>query len=706
MTREKYDSLLMDHGNFICYISNIETYEVLHLTRAAMNLYGLDFPEQYAGKKCYELLQGLNAPCPFCTNQKLNYGEKYCWEHHNEKLNRWLSVSDTLIQINGHPCRMETATDITEQKDEMSQLSEKLSIESVLVKCVRILAHEKNLKDAIYHFLETIGQFYQAKRAYIFEFDANSQVMDNTFEWCAGDVSAEINNLQGIPVAYVTDWIKMFEEKGGFYISSLHKDLDPSEADYRILNNQGIESLLAAPIIKDDKIVGFLGVDDPGDNSKNFTLLHAASDFIIEELEKRRLMGELEYASYTDLLTGLKNRNQYIKTLQEYSRNIPETLGVIFIDINGMKKLNDTYGHSFGDYVIKRVACILQEHMEDNVFRIGGDEFIALCTNTSKRTFEKKAIKLRQEFDSDRDCDVSIGCSWRAGELDINNQIFQADELMYAEKQSYYRSVLCSGRMARTGMASEVLQELTDNRFVVFYQPQFHIKNRQIIGAEALVRKMDEDGTLVPPDRFIPFYELEGVIRHVDLFVLETVCKNIKKWLEDDISLRISVNFSRVTLMEPNIVKTIMDICSRYRTPTASITIEVTESISKMDHVQLRALVHDLTKAGFTISLDDFGSKYSNLSILTALDFNEIKFDKTLVDELEQNQKSRVVMQNSIHICKDLQNTHSIAEGIETRGQLDLLADYACDYGQGFYFSRPLTLEQFTDLLMEQKKNL
>ncbi len=704
MTHEQYDSLLMDRSGYLCYICDIKTYETLHLTRAAMDLYGLRSPDEYAGRKCYELLQGLDSPCPFCTNSRLKAGESYTWEHYNAKLKRWLSATDTLLTIDGRHCRMEVANDITEQKEQVSQLSDQLSIENALIECVRILAQEKDMGGALNHFLETIGKFYRARRAYIFEFDYTDNIMINTFEWCDRGVSSEIDRLQAIPLEYASDWLNMFEEKGDFSISSIHRDLNPSEAAYRILNSQGIQRLLAAPIRKGDKITGFLGVDDPADNSTDLTLLRAASDFIMEELEKRRLMSDLEYASYTDLLTGLKNRNQYIRTLSDYSRDLPDSLGVIFIDINGMKKINDTYGHSFGDYVIIRVASILKEHLSDNIFRIGGDEFVALCTNVSKNDFEEKVINLRRGFEDDKDCDISLGYTWSSGELDIGQQILQADELMYAEKQSYYHTVLCSGRMARTGMASEVLQEIRDDRFVVFYQPQFHIKSQKIIGAEALVRKKDDSGMLIPPDRFIPFYELEGVIRHVDLYVLETVCRNLKKWMGEDIPLRISVNFSRVTLMEPDIVKTILDICNSYGVPSSYIMVEVTESISKMDHEQLQRLVHNLAEAGFTISLDDFGSKYSNLSILTALDFNEIKFDKTLVDELEKNPKSQVVMQNSIHICRDLKNTHSIVEWIDTRGQLDLQIDYACVYGQGYYFSRPLSEEQFSQLLKEQAK--
>ena len=224
------------------------------------------------------------------------------------------------------------------------------------------------------------------------------------------------------------------------------------------------------------------------------------------------------------------------------------------------------------------------------------------------------------------------------------------------------------------------------------------------MGAEALVRKKDENGGLIPPNKFIPFYEAEGVISHVDLFVLRSACTVMQQWLASGHTVYMSVNFSRITLLEPDIVETIKEICRQYDVPTDLITIEVTESISKMDNDQLKELIETINDAGFSISLDDFGSKYSNLAILASMDFDEIKFDRSLVEALESNHKSRVVMESSVKMCRNLDGTSSLAEGIETKGQLDLLLDYQCDYGQGYYFSKPVPPEEFQRLLNRSKE--
>lgn len=705
MKSEYYNTLLMDHLKGIGYICDPDTYEMIYMTNETMKLCGVEKHEDYVGKKCYKVLQGLDEPCKFCTNHLLEEGKDYKWEHYNKKIGRWMRLIDTFKTIDGRKCRVEVVEDIHLLKEQVAELSDRLVMEDFLLQSVSILTSEKDMDVAVNTFLEMIGNYYNAGRAYIFEINFDNGTMDNTYEWCAGGVSAEIDNLQNIPVEYVDRWMKLCQNKEAFYIPSV-SELDKDSDEYHTLSAQGIECLMVAPIINYGNVIGFLGVDDPKDNCEVLMLIKAAADFIIEELEKRRLVKELEHVSYTDMLTGLKNRNQYVRALKKFSKNEPDSIGVVFVDVNGMKDLNDRNGHSYGDYVIKSVATILDEVMQGDVYRIGGDEFIALCDNISKEDFQEQVIELRKAYEHNKDCDVSIGCVWKQGDMDVSKIVTQADELMYAEKQTYYHSALSEGRSTvRAGIATEVLKDIADDRFVVYYQPQVDINTGSIIGAEALVRKLDDDGKIIPPNKFIPFYEVEGVIRHVDLHVLKKACVETRKLMDQGITLRMSVNFSRVTLMEEGIVNTIKAVCDECGVPTHTIAVEVTESLNKMDQQELKNLINELTKAGFTISLDDFGSKYSNLSALSTMDFDEIKFDKTLIDDIEDNQKSRIVIEHSIKMCRAIGDTTSIAEGIESREQLDLLIDFRCDYGQGYYFSKPVCQDDFEVMLVENRKH-
>lgn len=699
MTQEEYNSMIVNEQGIIYHVCDYHSNEIYYMSKSCMELYGLTEQEQYRGRKCYEVFLGREEACQVCINEKLKEEEPYYWERYSEKLQRWIAMRESLVTVDGRKCRLEIIYDITSQKRQISELSDRLTVEAILMECVRILAQEKDMDTAMNHFLEVIGEFYCAKRSYIFEFDFEQNEFSNTFEWCAEGVTREQENLQKLPMNYIDDWMEMFEQKGEFLISSLSSELDHESDNYRILHSQGIESLLAAPLIKDSRIVGFLGVDDPTKNKENFTLLRSTADFIVEELEKRRLIRKLEYTSYTDMLTGMLNRNQYIKRLQQYAKTPPERVGIVFVDINGMKELNDNYGHNYGDYILIKTADIIKKYADGDAFRIGGDEFIILRAGIDREEFDLLVKALRRDFEKEDQCEVSIGVSWKSGDVDVDRLVLEADEQMYAEKQIYYQEVFKNGRRKRFGMASEVLKDLAENKFKVFLQPQVDLKTGEIVGAEALVRKMGDKGEVMLPGGFVSVYETEGVIRHVDFYVLETVCAAMQQWKSKNFQPCISVNFSRITLAEPGVAESIQAVCRKYGIEPASIKIEVTESIGKMGIEQLEALIGELTAAGFGISLDDFGSSYSNLAILSSLNFDEVKFDKELVDHLEGSEKSRVVMESGIRMCRRLEHTKSLAEGIETEEQWKLLEKYDCDLGQGFYFSEPLPLEEFYELM-------
>lgn len=701
MRESFFERLIINQQNLVAYATDTDTNEIIYMTQAAASLYGFEHVQDTYGKKCYELIQGLDSVCPFCTNSKLVPGQPYHWEHYNEKLQMWFDITDILVMYEGKYCRLEIARDVTAQKEKFDRVSNRLTVEETLVDCIQTLSSEADVNAAVNRFLEIIGRFYAADRAYIFEYRKNQ--IKNTFEWCAPNIKPQLDLLQEIPIEYIRDWNHKFELDGEFFITSLDRDLETDSPDYRILKDQGIESLAAAPLKKNGQIIGFLGVDNPMESTGDLSLLRSVCSFVLEEMERRRLIQNLELFSYTDLLTGLQNRNSYIKMLDRLSHQTLRSLGVIYIDINGMKKINDSNGHKYGDRVIKKVADILKSRVENSAYRVGGDEFTVICADIGKQDFQTLTEKLIRDFDRNKEYDVSIGHTWKEGNVSADEEILKADDLMYAEKQRYYHAVLQGDRMARAGIATELLRDIADHRFGVYYQPQICLKTGRIMGAEALVRKWSKRGTLILPDRFIPHYERERVICHLDLFVFETVCADWQNWKRQGIDTHISSNFSRVTLMASDIVTQIKQICRKYEVPAEKITIEVTESISKLEPQQLIDLMNQIVAEGFSVSLDDFGSKYSNLSILTTLDFNEIKFDKSLVDKLSSDAKSRIVMKNTMQICRELPMTRSLAEGIETVEQLDLLHQYHCDYGQGYYFVKPMSAESFLELLKKEQ---
>ena len=342
MRESFFERLIINQQNLVAYATDTDTNEIIYMTQAAASLYGFEHVQDTYGKKCYELIQGLDSVCPFCTNSKLVPGQPYHWEHYNEKLQMWFDITDILVMYEGKYCRLEIARDVTAQKEKFDRVSNRLTVEETLVDCIQTLSSEADVNAAVNRFLEIIGRFYAADRAYIFEYRKNQ--IKNTFEWCAPNIKPQLDLLQEIPIEYIRDWNHKFELDGEFFITSLDRDLETDSPDYRILKDQGIESLAAAPLKKNGQIIGFLGVDNPMESTGDLSLLRSVCSFVLEEMERRRLIQNLELFSYTDLLTGLQNRNSYIKMLDRLSHQTLRSLGVIYIDINGMKKINDSNG--------------------------------------------------------------------------------------------------------------------------------------------------------------------------------------------------------------------------------------------------------------------------------------------------------------------------------------------------------------------------
>lgn len=703
MNTENYDSLIMSASGSICYLCDVKNYELLHLTQPGMEVYGLTSHEEYRGKKCYEVLQGRTSPCPFCNNSKLSRDRPIRWEHYNEKLCRWFDITDTLTTVDGRVCRLEIARDITARKDHsLQEFSGSMSMEDVLFRCLHVLATEKSMDEAVNQFLASVGSYYKAARTYIFEFDLEKGVTNNTFEWCGPGVSREIDNLQQIPLEVVDDWVKKFRTDGAFAISSLEAERDPNSEEYRLLQMQGISSLLAAPLMREQEIVGFIGVDDPEQNGGNPGLLRSVSEFILAELERRRLMEELERINYTDILTGVSNRNGYRKAIRELLAAPPSCLGVLTVSHNGLKVINESFGQKYGDEIIIRTAQRLCQLVKGQVCRIGGDEFVVFCPNMSRQEFTDMVTELRDVFSREQEYSLSMGWDWDDGGTDVNGQLLRAEEWMRAQKQRYYQDEITKGRSVGNA-ADDLFRDIENKRFTVFYQPQIDLRTGEVSGAEALVRKLDENGGIIPPGQFLPFYEARNIMQHLDMHVLELVLADLQQLRSQGIELHTSVNFSRSTMLGDTFAQEVCAKCEAYGIPTSCITVEVTETIADMSRETLRRLLSGIRETGLKLSLDDFGTKYSNLSILTDVEFDEVKFDKTLVEDICSSGRSQIVLGRLMQMCRQLQQSRIVAEGIEDVGQVEILKSYGCDCGQGYYFHRPMPLADMICLLQSKK---
>ena len=316
------------------------------------------------------------------------------------------------------------------------EIEEKLQIASTLNRCVKELSSEKDDDKAIHNLLEIINDYFDADRTYIFELDLKKNVLFNTYEYVKDMVTEQIDNLQGLPIDVISVWMKNFREEKAYFIPDLEKE--KGMPHYEILKAQDVRRLLAVPLIKEGKVTGFLGVDNPESHYEDATLLSSLQFFIISSLERKKEKEYLKYLSYRDMLTKLYNRNRYIEVLNIYKKQKLTDTGVAYIDLNGLKKINDQKGHEAGDRLIRDAASIIAEIFPEQVYRIGGDEFVVISTGIFEEDFGNKIKSLREKMDAVH-ISISAGYVWCQTIDDLKSILKAADMLMYKEKEEYHR---------------------------------------------------------------------------------------------------------------------------------------------------------------------------------------------------------------------------------------------------------------------------
>lgn len=430
---------LMDESDSVVYVADMNTFELQYMNAQTKKLMGLPSDDQtYIGQKCYKLLQGMEEPCEFCKRPVMSRKKFYHWEHFNPKLQDHFFVRDKIINVDGKDYHLQIANLATDKMQKQLEIERQLEVERTLVKCIRNLEAAPSIQVAIDGLLEIVAGYFDGDRAYLFENDYVKQVTNNTYEWAAEGISKEIDNLQDVPLEVIETWLEMFQKRGTFYISDLDENVDKSSDEYRILEAQNIRSLIAVPLVREEKIVGFLGVDNPKKNYTDFTLLSSVTYFIQSKIDKRKYNEMLERMSYEDSLTGLYNRNRFNNDVACLKENQPEKLGVVYLDLNGLKIMNDTYGHEAGDVLIKTAAKNIRRAFGQQTYRIGGDEFVALLTGVDECELQECLQKMRSYMEADN-VKISVGISYRATGVNVDEQMNQADKAMYAEKKDHHR---------------------------------------------------------------------------------------------------------------------------------------------------------------------------------------------------------------------------------------------------------------------------
>ncbi len=698
MKYEELAAIAMDNQDVMCYIADVETFEILYINETSKKNFGYSLEESFIGTKCHKFFSGKDIPCATCNNSILSSGRQVQRIMQSEINRKFYTAIDTIITVGSRKLRLTFAYDAALHEEEYGILAGKLLLEETLVKCIRSLVEDEELGDAINKLLSLVGYFYLSDRSYIFEVDHVSQTVKNTYEWCELPELSTIKHIPELKFNDVNVLLEGFNEYGEVLIKNIDFDLNQNTKLYKLLHETQRKSLLLVPLFKDKELKYFIGVDNPKRMLNDLSLLHSVSIFLVSAFKKEQIVKELEHLSYRDILTGLYNRNKYIARLEEMDVKAIRSLGFIHVTVNGLKNTNELYGERYGDEILKKIAKILSSHIRGELYRLSGDEFIALCSNISENDFNDLVTSLRQEESNYNELSYAVGGVWQNKKIDIHQGLSHAFDIMLAEKQKFYKGKSDGKVQMRSNPVEILLNEIKQGIFSIYLQPKVELKTGKIVGAEALVRKKNSTGYVIFPDRFVSVYENEGTIRHVDFFVLEQVCILLEQLIAEDKAFPIAVNFSRVTFIASDLVEEIVKTCNKYNVPHCYIKIELTESIEKMNYDFFKRKIRDIKNAGFSVSLDDFGAKQSNLLMLTVSEFSEVKIDRGLVENLTSSSQNRIVLRNIIKTIMELGISICVAEGIETKEQKEMLEDFGCLYGQGYYFYRPMPIDTFLEI--------
>ena len=281
---------------------------------------------------------------------------------------------------------------------------------------------------------------------------------------------------------------------------------------------------------------------------------------------------------------------------------------------------------------------------------------------------------------------------------------------MYEDKKNYYRANPPTSRYRHNvddalGLADldTLRRAVAEKRFEVYLQPKVSFQDRSLRGAEALVRYRNQDGSIEVPDQFIPALEEARLIYYLDFYMFNFVCREIRTWLEQGYRVvPVAVNFSRYTFLERNYVEKLLDIWKKYDIPQSLLEIEITESVGNVDSDYLLKIINDIRAAGFAVAIDDFGVKYANLSLFKSVDIDTLKLDRSMIGQLTESRKSRILIQSLSQICKSM-HTQLVVEGVETEEQFFILRELGCDCAQGFLFGKPMPVEQYVSWLSKHR---
>lgn len=437
----------------------------------------------------------------------------------------------------------------------------------------------------------------------------------------------------------------------------------------------------------------------------------AVRDISIRKREEKRI----RYLAEHDTLTALLNRGRFVEVLTSRvmdAHAAGSEVGLLLIDLDRFKEINDTLGHASGDQVIRHVAMLIESVASSNaaIARLGGDEFaIMLCADEAERTAREIANQILGRFAEQnifvfgaaQNVSCSIGAAIFPRSKNATDLMADADLAMYRAKAAggnrlaFFEQDMRAEFERRIALTEELQQALTNREFELYYQPQIDLKSNKTVGAEALIRWNHPHRGLVSPAEFIPLLNTLAISNDVSLWIMRAACRQARQWQLEGHEIRVSINLSPAQFRSMDLPGATALLLMETGLPPRLLELEVTEDIVIEDDAAARDTFSRLNALGVHLAWDDFGTGYGSLTYLKKFPLNRLKIDQSFVRKLEEGTEDFAIVKYTIQLSKKL-GLSITAEGIETREVSALLTEMGCDEGQGYLYGRPVPAADFT----------
>lgn len=438
--------------------------------------------------------------------------------------------------------------------------------------------------------------------------------------------------------------------------------------------------------------------------------------------EQQSIEEKIRYQAHFDSLTDIPNRFLSVDRLSQMineARRCNKKVAAVYLDLDDFKKVNDTLGHNVGDSLLVEAAQRLKSLVRscDTVGRLGGDEFIIILGGLSDLNkvgllADNLINRIQEVFKIDgHDLIVTASVGISVYPEDGGNAIDlmrNADSAMYHSKKlgrnkySYFTNSMNVEAKRLFELEKYMHGALAREEFSVVYQPKYDLHDGRVMGVEALLRWHSSALGFVGPDEFIPVAEQSGLIKPIGMFVLSEALRANSAWQKKyGTELNVAVNVSPIQFRDPKLINSIKQNLLYHGVPNHCLELEITEGVLMNSHCDTELTLDKLSRLGIGIAMDDFGTGYSSLSYLRQYPFDVVKIDRTFVNDMFDSKKSRELINAAIAMAHNLQ-LKVVAEGVETQAQLNYLKENACDYGQGYFFSKPISELEMTELLAKE----